>query len=38
MIDALCDHGHTPYRQIGHRAVSNVMDRAGIAHTQQEIE
>ena len=21
MIDALCDRGHTPYRQIGHRAV-----------------
>ena len=27
MIDALCDRGHTPYRQIGHRAVSYVMDR-----------
>src|SRR6516165_2654506 len=25
MIDALCDRGHTPYRQIGHRAVSYVM-------------
>ena len=22
MIDALCDRGHTPYREIGHRAVS----------------
>ncbi|MBL8673018.1 MAG: haloacid dehalogenase type II, partial [Alphaproteobacteria bacterium] len=21
MIDALCERGHTPYRQIGHRAV-----------------
>ena len=21
MIDALCDRGHTPYRQIGHRSV-----------------
>jgi 2-haloacid dehalogenase len=29
MIDALCDRGHTPYRQIGHRAVSYVMDRCG---------
>ena len=29
MIDALCDRGHTPYRQIGHRAVSHVMDRCG---------
>jgi 2-haloacid dehalogenase len=37
MIDALCDRGHTPYRQIGHRAVSYVMDRCGIAHTQEEV-
>ncbi len=37
MIDALCDRGHTPYRQIGHRAVSYVMDRCGIAHTQDEV-
>ena len=36
MIDALCDRGHTPYRQIGQRAVSYVMDRCGIAHTQDE--
>jgi 2-haloacid dehalogenase len=37
MIDALCDRGHTPYRQIGHRAVSHVMDRCGIACTQAEV-
>jgi 2-haloacid dehalogenase len=37
MIDALCDRGHTPYRQIGHRAVSYVMDRCGIAYTQEEV-
>lgn len=37
MIDALCDRGHTPYRQIGHRAVSFVMDRAGISYTQDEV-
>ena len=37
MIDALCDRGHTPYRQIGHRAVSHVMDRAGIIYTQDEV-
>ena len=37
MIDALCDRGHTPYRHIGHRAVSYVMDRCGIAHTQEEV-
>jgi len=37
MIDALCDRGHTPYREIGHRAVSYVMDRCGIAYTQDEV-
>lgn len=37
MIDALCDRGHTPYRQIGHRAVSTVMDRCGIDYTQDDV-
>lgn len=37
MIDALCDRGHTPYREIGHRAVSQVMARAGIEHTQDDV-
>jgi 2-haloacid dehalogenase len=37
MIDALLDRGHTPYRQIGHRAVSYVMDRCGIAYSQDEV-
>lgn len=37
MIDALCDRGHTPYRQIGHRAVSFVMDRCGIVYSQAEV-
>ena len=37
MIDALCDRGHTPYRQIGHRAVSQVMDRCGFSYTQEEV-
>ena len=37
MIDGLLDRGHTPYRQIGHRAVSNVMDRCGIEYTQSEV-
>jgi 2-haloacid dehalogenase len=36
MIDALCDRGHTPYRQIGERAVAHVMDRAGIEHGAEE--
>jgi 2-haloacid dehalogenase len=30
MIDALLHREHTPYREIGHRAVSTVMARAGI--------
>ena len=38
MIDALCDRGHTPYREIGHRAVSFTLDRAGIEHTSAEVE
>ncbi len=38
MIDALLDRGHTPYRQVGHRAVAQVMDRCGIQHTQAEVE
>ena len=37
MIDALCDRGHTPYRQIGHRSVSYVMDRCGITYTQDDV-
>jgi 2-haloacid dehalogenase len=37
MIDALLDRGHTPYRQIGHRAVSHVMDRCRIGYTQEEV-
>jgi 2-haloacid dehalogenase len=37
MIDALCDRGHTPYREIGQRAVAYVMDRCGINHTADEV-
>lgn len=37
MIDALCDRGHTPYREIGQRAVSYVMDRCGISYAQDEV-
>ena len=35
--DSLCDRGHPSYRQIGHRAVSQVMRRAGIDHTHDEV-
>src|SRR5438045_2283134 len=37
MIDALCDRGHTPYREIGQRAVAYVMDRCGINYTSDEV-
>lgn len=37
MIDALLHREHTPYREIGHRAVAHVMDRAGIPHTPEEV-
>ena len=37
MIDALLHREHTPYREIGHRAVAQVMDRAGISHTKDEV-
>ena len=37
MIDALLHREHTPYREIGHRAVAHVMDRAGIKYTKDEV-
>src|SRR5436190_159326 len=37
MIDALLHRAHTPYREIGHRAVAHVMDRAGISYTKDEV-
>lgn len=37
MIDALLHREHTPYREIGHRAVSLVMDRSGIKYTKDEV-
>lgn len=37
MIDALLHKAHTPYREIGHRAVAYTMDRAGIEYTQDEV-
>lgn len=37
MIDALLHREHTSYREIGQRAVADVMDRAGIAYTAQEV-
>ena len=37
MIDALLHREHTPYREIGHRAVAFVLERAGIPHTTEEV-
>jgi 2-haloacid dehalogenase len=37
MIDALLHKEHTPYREIGHRAVAQTLERAGISHTQDEV-
>jgi 2-haloacid dehalogenase len=37
MIDALLHREHTPYREIGHRSVAHVMERAGILHTMDEV-
>jgi 2-haloacid dehalogenase len=37
MIDALLHKEHTPYRELGHRSVSFVLERAGIPHTMEEV-
>jgi 2-haloacid dehalogenase len=37
MIDALLHREHTPYREIGHRALAYTLERAGIAHTMDEV-
>jgi 2-haloacid dehalogenase len=38
MIDALLHKEHTPYREIGHRAVAYTLDRAGISYTPDEVK
>jgi 2-haloacid dehalogenase len=37
MIDALLHKEHTAYREIGHRSLSFVLERAGIPHTMEEV-
>src|SRR5436309_3774184 len=37
MIDALLHREHTPYREIGHRSVAHVLERAGIKYTMEEV-
>jgi 2-haloacid dehalogenase len=38
MIDALLHKAHTPYREIGHRSVAHVLERAGIPYTMEEVQ
>lgn len=38
MIDSLCARGHTPYREIGHRAVDYTLERAGVPHSSEEVQ
>ena len=37
MIDALLSREHTAYREIGHRSVAWVLERAGIPYTMDEV-
>src|SRR6267154_6275900 len=37
MIDALLGREHTSYREIGHRSVAYVLERAGIPYTMDEV-
>ena len=37
MIDSLCARGHTPYREIGHRAVAYTLERAGIDYDNDDV-
>ena len=37
MIDALLQREHLPYREIGRISLSYTLERAGVAHTQDEV-
>ena len=37
MIDALLHKEHTPYREIGFRALDYTLERAGVKHTDDEV-
>src|SRR3978361_163963 len=37
MIDALLQREHTSYREIGHLSVRQVMQRADIAHSEDDV-
>jgi 2-haloacid dehalogenase len=38
MIDAPLERDHIPYREIGHISLSCTLERAGIAHTREEVK
>ena len=38
MIDALLQREHTPYREIGRRALAYTLERAGVPFTRAEVE
>ena len=38
MIDALLDRAHISYREIGHISLSYTLERAGVPHTQEEVQ
>ena len=38
MIDALLHREHTPYREIGRRALTYTLERAGIPHSQDDVK
>jgi 2-haloacid dehalogenase len=38
MIDALLGREHLPYREIGRISLSYTLERAGVAHTQDEVK
>ncbi len=38
MIDGLLHRAHLPYREIGRISLSYTLERAGIAHTQEEVK
>src|SRR6202030_1833879 len=37
MIDSLLHREHTSYREVGHRSVAFVLERAGISYTLDEV-
>ena len=37
MIDTLLQKEHTPYREIGHRSLAWILERAGIKYTMDEV-